>query len=55
MFRRKSSSLPKDPVFPADLEGLGYVPSSLKKTSDVKPDLPPPSAPPTLPKKEAEE
>ncbi len=25
MFRRLSSSLPKDPVFPADLEGLGYV------------------------------
>ena len=25
MFRRLSSSLPKDPVFPADLEALGYV------------------------------
>lgn len=31
MFRRKSSSLPKDPVFPTDLEGLGYVPFSFKK------------------------
>ena len=31
MFRRLSSSLPKDPGFPADLEGLGYVifPSAL--------------------------
>ena len=25
MFRRLSSSLPKDPVFPADLEKLGLV------------------------------
>ena len=24
MFRRLSSSLPKDPEFPADLEKLGY-------------------------------
>lgn len=41
MFRRKSSSLPKDPVFPSDLEGLGYVPSPLEKEELRCPPLQP--------------
>jgi hypothetical protein len=38
MFRRLTSSLPKDPVFPEDLEALGYfrpIPSMIPKLLNI--------------------
>jgi len=36
MFRRLESGLPKDPVFPTDLKGLGYtIPSVVMIAADL--------------------